>query len=209
MRRLVFAAVLACCLLLNATGMVSTAGAESYSFSFGGFANRVQATNADSEELQHVSEAITDYFFEELSDCPKMLLYDTTLQASQGRIDEMMIQMDLGQMPVEYREVNSEYVICGWLNNLGVMYSSTKIALFSQRSHKVMVDVAVNIFEAKSGKKVFTATGRGEADSRDLKVGIGGLRLMRFGDKEFSYECYTKALRLAVKQAADKIEKAI
>lgn len=183
-----------------------SAYAESYSFVIGGFGSKVAFTNVSDESVVQVSQSIEDYLFEELQDCPAMELYDAVPMTSQARADEISVQLDQGNMPPEYKGVDAEYVIGGYLTNMGLTISNFKFVGVGGFSYKVDVDISVKIYEKSTGRCVYTAVGNGEANSEDFDVSLLGLRLMRFGDIEFSGECYDAALRKAVHQAAKKLK---
>lgn len=184
----------------------SEAGAESYSFAIGGFGNKVNFTNVEGDNVVQVSQSIEDYLFDELQDCPNMELYDITPIASQARADEISLQLDMGQFPTEYKEVSAEYIIGGYLSNMGLTISNFRFAVAGGYSYKITVDIAAKVYERKTGHCIYTATGKGEANSEDFDISVLGLHLMRFGDTEFSAECYDAALKKAVKQVSNKLK---
>lgn len=57
------------------------------------------------------------------------------------------------------------------------------------------MDIALKVYEVATGRCVYTAVGKGEANSADFDISVLGLHLMRFGDTEFSGECYDAALK--------------
>lgn len=181
--------------------------AASYSFAIGGFGNKVAFTNVSDESVVQVSQSIADYLFDELQDCPAMELYDAVPMSSQARADEISVQIDLGNMPAEYKNVAAEYVIGGYLSNMGLTISNFKLAGVGGFSYKVDVDISIKVYEVSTGRCVYTAVGNGEANSEDFALSPLGIRLMRFGDIEFSAECYDAALQMAVHQAAVKLKK--
>ena len=185
----------------------SAVHAAAYSFAIGGFGNKVAFTNVADESVVQVSQSIADYLFDELQDCPAMELYDAVPMSSQARADEISVQLDLGNMPPEYQSVAAEYVIGGYLSNMGLTLSNFKFAGVGGFSYKVDVDISVKVYEASTGRCVYTAVGNGEANSEDFALAPLGIRLMRFGDIEFSAECYDAALKMAVHQAAAKLKK--
>ena len=71
------------------------------------------------------------------------------------------------------------------------------------------MDIAVKIYDSRNGRCIYTAVGKGESASEDFDMSLLGLKLMRFGDSQFSGECYDAALQKAVKQVADKIKRDI
>lgn len=183
--------------------------AEEYSFAIGCFGNRVNFTNASEEEVVHVSESISDYLFEELSDCNKMKLYDRTVVVTQARANEIMLLTDMDTMAVEYQNSECDYIICGALSNLGISQTNTSVIGIGGNSHVVRVDISLKILDAKSGKCIYTATGKGESCSEDFSFAPLGINLMHFGDIEFSSECYNAALQKAVAEVAFKIKRDI
>lgn len=201
-------------LLCGITGIIvclnaEKASAQNYSFAFGGFANGVHASYVDSDQVANISDGITDYMVDELMDCPEIELYDTSYRATQARIDEMATQFSLAKMPAEYKEINADYIICGTLSGVGVTMKDNHVLVVDGGSHKVRVDLYVRVFERATGNQIFVATGTGWGESSKFNLGIGGIKLMKFGDKEFSEECYSVAMKAAVKQVAEKIKQAI
>lgn len=187
----------------------SEAAAESYSFAIGGFGNKVKFTNASGDSTVQVSQSIGDYLFDELQFCPSMELYDVTPLGSQARADEVSLQLDLGSVPPEYKDVQAEYLISGYLSNMGLTLSNCRFIAVGGFSYKITVDITLKVYEMDTGRCVYTAVGKGEANSADFDISVLGLHLMRFGDTEFSGECYDAALKKAVKQAAEKMKKDI
>lgn len=184
----------------------SAVHAASYSFAIGGFGNKVAFTNVSDESAVQVSHSIADYLFDELQDCPAMELYDAVPMSSQARADEISVQLDLGNMPPEYKSVEVEYVIGGYLSNMGLTISNFKFAGVGGFSYKVDVDISIKVYEKSTGRCVYTAVGNGEANSEDFALSPLGIHLIRFGDIEFSAECYDAALQNAVHQAAQKLK---
>lgn len=195
----------ACLLVLFPAGV----SAQSYSFVIGGFGNKVDFTNAEGDSVVQVSQSISDYLFDELISCPSMVLYDAEPVTTQARADEVAVQLALGNMPPEFKNVSADYIISGYLSNIGITYSQFFALIPGGRSYKLRVDIAIKIYDSSNGRCVYTATGKGETASEDFDMSLLGLKLMRFGDAQFSGECYDAALQKAVKQAADKIKRDI
>ena len=185
------------------------AAAKAYSFAIGGFGNKVNFTNVSGESTVQVSQSIADYLFDELQFCPSMELYDITPLGSQARANEVSLQLDLGNVPPEYKDVQAEYLIGGYLSNMGLTISNFRFMEVGGFSYKITVDITIKVYETATGRCVYTAVGKGEANSADFDISVLGLRLMRFGDIEFSGECYDVALQKAVKQVAGKLKKNI
>lgn len=199
--------------LLSACLMVffpaGTEAAQSYSFVIGGFGNKVDFTNAEGDSVVQVSQSISDYLFDELISCPSMVLYDAEHVTTQARADEVAVQLALGNMPPEFGNVGADYIISGYLSNIGITYSQFFALIPGGRSYKLRVDIAIKIYDSSNGRCIYTATGKGEAASEDFDISLLGLKLMRFGESQFSGECYDAALQKAVRQAADKIKRDI
>lgn len=187
----------------------SGAAAQSYSFVMGGFGNKVAFTNAEGEGVVQVSQSISDYLFDELAGCSAIELYDATPVTTQARADEVAVQLELGSMPPEFKNVSADYIISGYLSNIGITYSEFFALIPGGCSYKLRVDIAVKIYDSSNGRCIYTAVGKGEAASEDFDMSLLGLKLMHFGDSQFSGECYDAALQKAVKQVADKIKRDI
>lgn len=187
----------------------SGAAAQGYSFVMGGFGNKVAFTNAEGEGVVQVSQSISDYLFDELAGCSAIELYDATPVTTQARADEVAVQLELGSMPPEFKNVSADYIISGYLSNIGITYSEFFALIPGGRSYKLRVDIAVKIYDSSNGRCIYTAVGKGEAASEDFDMSLLGLKLMHFGDSQFSGECYDAALQKAVKQVADKIKRDI
>lgn len=185
------------------------AAAQSYTFAVAGFGNKVDFTNVEGDAVVQVSQSIVDYLIDELMDCPSMVIYDGTPAAAQARADEVSSQLELGNLPAEYKDIQADYIISGYLSNMGVTFSQCQVLLPGGHSYKVCVDLSVKIYECGTGRCVYTAVGKGEAASEDFDISLLGLHLLRCGDTQFSSECYDAALQKAVKQAADKIKRDI
>ena len=187
----------------------SGAAAQSYSFVMGGFGNKVAFTNAEGEGVVQVSQSISDYLFDELAGCSAIELYDATPVTTQARADEVAVQLELGSMPPEFKNVSADYIISGYLSNIGITYSEFFALIPGGCSYKLRVDIAVKRYDSSNGRCIYTAVGKGEAASEDFDMSLLGLKLMHFGDSQFSGECYDAALQKAVKQVADKIKRDI
>lgn len=187
----------------------SGAAAQSYSFVVGGFGNKVAFTNAEGEGVVQVSQSVSDYLFDELAGHPSIELFDATPVTTQARADEVAVQLELGSMPPEFKNVSADYIISGYLSNIGITYSQFFALIPGGRSYKLRVDIAVKIYDSSNGRCIYTAVGKGESASEDFDMSLLGLKLMRFGDSQFSGECYDAALQKAVKQVADKIKRDI
>lgn len=185
------------------------AAAQSYTFAVAGFGNKVDFTNVEGDAVVQVSQPIVDYLIDELMDCPSMVIYDGTPAAAQARADEVSSQLELGNLPAEYKDIQADYIISGYLSNIGVTFSLFQMLVPGGHSYNLRVDLAVKIYECSTGRCVYTAVGKGEAASEDFDVSLLGLHLLRCGDTQFSSECYDAALQKAVKQAADKIKRDI
>lgn len=192
-------------------GMVfpAHADAKGYTFAVAGFGSKVNVTNAEGDAVVQVSQSISDYLIDELIDCPSMTIYDSTPAAAQARADEVAAQLALGCVPPELKAAKADYIISGYLSNMGIMLSECRFLVPGGRSYKLCLNLSVKIYESSTGRCVYTAVGNGEAASEDFDISLLGLRLMRYGDTQFSGECYDAALKKAVKQVADKIKRDI
>lgn len=191
------------------TAFPAHADAKGYTFAVVGFGSKVDVTNAEGDAVVQVSQSISDYLIDELIDCPLMTIYDSTSAAAQARADEVAAQLELGRVPPELKAVKADYIISGYLSNMGIMFSECRFLVPGGRSYKLCLNLSVKIYESSTGRCVYTAVGNGESASEDFDISLLGLRLMRYGDTQFSGECYDAALKKAVKQAADKIKRDI
>lgn len=191
------------------TAFPAHADAKGYTFAVAGFGSKADVTNAEGDAVVQVSQSISDYLIDELIDCPSMTIYDSTSAAAQARADEVAAQLELGRVPPELKAVKADYIISGYLSNMGIMLSECRVLVPGGRSYKLCLNLSVKIYESSTGRCVYTAVGNGESASEDFDISLLGLRLMRCGDTQFSGECYDAALKKAVKQAADKIKRDI
>ncbi|MBQ9377020.1 MAG: hypothetical protein IJU05_04370 [Schwartzia sp.] len=164
------------------------------------FVSRVAVTNLSGEQVE-TFHAVNDYFIEELSDADIELI-DVTLDTTRARLDEQMLGLARGTVPPELAAVHPDYVIYGFLTNLGVAQSVRP----GSNAYVVRADLSARVIEAATGRQVFTATGTGEASAKSYEVSVAGLRLLRFGTREFTEECLHEALGKATHQIAEKLK---
>ena len=164
------------------------------------FASRVPITNLSNEQIEEF-HIVDEYLMEELSGA-NIELIDVSLDTSKARLDEQMMQMEIGIFPPEIENVNPDYVIYGYLTNLGVALSKRP----GSSAYVVRADLSARVIATATGTQVFTATGTGESAAKSYSVGIGGLKLLRFGTKEFTEECLHEALLKATHQIAEKLK---
>lgn len=165
------------------------------------FASRVPITNLSNEQIEEF-HIVDEYLMEELASA-NIELIDISLDTTRARLDEQMMQMEVGTFPPEIENVNPDYVIYGYLTNLGVALSKRP----GSSAYVVRADLSARVIETATGKQVFTATGTGESTAKSYSVGIGGIKLLRFGTKEFTEECLHEALLKATHQIAEKLKK--
>ena len=164
-------------------------------------ASRVPIPNLSDEQIEEF-RIVDEYLMEELAGADIELI-DVSLDTSRARIDEQLMQMDLGAFPPEIETAHPDYVIYGYLTNLGVALSKRP----GSSAHVVRADLSARVIETATGKQVFTATGTGESAAKSYSVGVGGVKLLRFGTKEFTEECLHEALLKATHQIAEKLKK--
>ena len=167
------------------------------------FASRVMIANLSDEQIESF-HIVDDYLAEMLSDADVTLI-DITLDTTRARLDEQMTAMERGVFPPNIAAVRPDYVIYGYLTNLGVAVSKRPGSSVTV----VRADLSARVIETATGKQVFTATGSGESAAKSCAIGVGPLKLLRFGTKEFSEECLHEALFKATRQIADKIKAAL
>lgn len=165
------------------------------------FASRVPVTNLSNEQIEEF-HIVDEYLMDELSEA-NIALIDVSLDTTRARIDEQMTQMELGTFPPEIECLHPDYVIYGYLTNLGVALSMRP----GSSAQVVRADLSARVIETATGKQVFTATGTGESAAKSYSAGIGGMKLLRFGTKEFTEECLHEALLKATHQIAEKLKK--
>ena len=189
-----------CLLALWAVPCMAQAAARPV-FCVTSFASRVMVTNLSGERMK-AFRAVEDYLMEELAGADVELI-DVTLDTTRARLDEQMMGLELGAVPPEVEEVHPDYVVYGYLTNLGVAQSRRP----GSNAYVVRADLSARILETATGKQVFTATGTGESSAKSYEAGVAGLKLLRFGTREFTEECLHEALEKAAHQIAEKIRK--
>ncbi|MBR1552853.1 MAG: hypothetical protein IJ631_02425, partial [Schwartzia sp.] len=157
-------------------------------FCVAAFASRVPITNLSDEQIEEF-HIVDEYLMYELSEA-NLTLIDVSLDTSRARASEQLTQMERGALPPEIESVHPDYIIYGYLTNLGVALSKRP----DSNAYVVRADLSARVIDAATGKQVFTATGTGESSAKSYAVDLVGVKLLRFGTKEFTEECLHEAL---------------
>jgi len=189
------------------------ANSEPHKFIIVGFENRVRITNLNTGRIVHSFPIIEDYLTEFLSDCDKIAVLDNTEQIDAARTKEIIFQLSQGSIPADLKRLNPDYLIYGYLNDVGIKTSGQGIAaptmggLISAGgdSKTVSVRLSVKILNVHTGKEVFVATGHGQSGA--VKSAQAGYQMHSFkiGSKVAVESALHNALYKAVQQVADKI----
>lgn len=183
--------------------MAFSAKAEAYTFGYAGLYNKVEITSMDDDTIVRNVEAGTEEFVTELADLSKGIeILDSTPSVTLQRYNEMRFQLAMDIVPAEFKEIDAEYIIYGSVTSVGKGNSTQGLIGINGASDTVRVDMSVRIIENKTGKIVFTATGRGEGQSKSMNF-------VKSGNNKIPLEAYYQAVSKAMIQAAEKIHNGI
>lgn len=192
--------------------LVFPARSYAYSFAFAGLYNKIQVTSmSDNRVITTVAQATED-FITELADASKSIeVFDLTPDVTLQRHNEIKLQLEHCETPAELKDVATDYIVYGSVSSLGTGTSGQGLIIVHGVSNTVRVDMSVRIIERKTGKNVFTATGRGEGQVKNFGLGASAssAELARCGETKFPLEAYNKAVTAAMVEAAGRIKKAM
>lgn len=201
------------CVLLLACMMFSvltSSRADAYTFAYAGLYNRVEVTSVDDDVVERHVDVATEEFVAEIADPRKNIeAIDSTPDVTLARYNEMKFQLQTGDQPVEFKEIDADYIIYGSVDFIATGNSSQGLLFIKGQSDTLRVDMSLKIIEKATGKQVFTATGRGEEQMKGMSFGGARSKLVKYGTNSFSLETYHKAVEKAMMQMADKIKKKI
>lgn len=184
--------------------------ADAYTFAYTGLYNRVEITSVDDDKVERNVDVATEEFVSEISDPRKNIeAIDLTPDVTLQRYNEMKFQLQSGQQPVEFKEIDADYIIYGSVDFIATGNSKQGIIGINGSSDTLRVDMSLKIIEQKTGKQVFAATGRGEEQMKGMAMGGSRSKLVKYGTNSFSLETYHKAVEKAMMQMAEKIKKNI
>ena len=151
------------------------------------------------EKLNYIY-AVNDLLIDAL-EIPGVERIDISPEALRARVDEAYFQsLDLGETRAAADfERRPDYLVYGYLTHFSVQHRESGIG----KNYITRADLSIRILETSTGKCVFVATGKGEENSRQYRLG-GNLR---FGAEEVSDECLHAALVKAVDEIAEKYRK--
>ncbi len=188
------------------------AGNELSKFLIVGVENRVHITNLKTGSIVHSFPVINDFLVKHLSDCNKIVLIENSKEFEIARLNDIIQQISKGKIPVKLQREKPDYLVYGYLNDVGIKTSGQGIMLptvgasAGGESQTVNVRLSVIIVNAHTGKEVFVATGRGQSGSIKVQVGYQ-MHAFKIGSKVAVEGALHKALYKAVRQIADKIIK--
>ena len=175
------------------------AKAEAYKFGYAGLYNKVEITSIDDDTVLRNVDAGTEEFICELAYPSKEIeIFDSTPDVTLQRYNEMRFQLSTGITPTEFKQIDADYIIYGCVTSIGKGSSTQGLIGINGTSDTVRVDMSVRIIEKKTDKIVFTATGRGEGQSKSMQF-------VKSGNNKIPVDAYYKAVSNAMVQAADKI----
>ena len=175
------------------------AKAEAYTFGYAGLYNKVEITSIDNDTVVRNVDAGTEEFICELAYPSKEIeIFDSTPDVTLQRYNEMRFQLSTGITPTEFKQIDADYIIYGCVTSIGKGSSTQGLIGINGTSDTVRVDMSVRIIEKKTDKIVFTATGRGEGQSKSMQF-------VKSGNNKIPVDAYYKAVSNAMIQAADKI----
>ena len=170
--------------------------------------------NLDKQPLVYAQEVFADIL---TTDLPSLGLIgvDRTATAKMARQSEAEFQrvqktmsqsisaLDNGDTSaaVKLFDRKLDYMIYGYIANMTITHRES----IANSNITVRIDLTTRIVDAKSGKVVCVATGKGESASR------GGTyrKSFQMGGKEISEECWHEALEKAMNQIVDRIKKQV
>lgn len=175
------------------------AKAEAYTFGYAGLYNKVEITSIDDDTVVRNVDAGTEEFICELAYPSKEIeIFDSTPDVTLQRYNEMRFQLSTGITPTEFKQIDADYIIYGCVTSIGKGSSTQGLIGINGTSDTVRVDMSVRIIEKKTDKIVFTATGRGEGQSKSMQF-------VKSGNNKIPVDAYYTAVSNAMVQAADKI----
>ena len=190
----------------------SKCSAENYTIGIVGIDSRVKDKNinlgdyTDLTQLENPLVYAQTVFSEILTtDLPTIGLegVDKTASASSARIAEVNFQLDHGNPAeaVKLFDKKLDYLIYGYIANMTVTHRES----IASSNLSVRIDLTTRIVDAKTGKVVCVATGKGESASH------GGTHRKSFklGGDEISEECWHEALEKALNQIVERIKKQV
>lgn len=186
---------------------------EYYRFAFIGFNSRVENSNLGTD-LVHNFPALQEMLTLELGECEKIDMVDATGVVQQFNANEMVLPLDESRVPnyaKAFTPVDVDYYIYGYVTNMSVKDSVQSLGLSSDisgESKTVEVDLSVNIVDAKTFKKVFVATGKGEDSTAKTNLSYGD-NTLKFGGEFIPEENVFKAISKATQQIGAKIMKGV
>lgn len=184
--------------------------ADAYTFAYAGLYNRVEVTSVDDDKVERNVDVATEEFVSEIADPRKNIeAIDSTPDVTLQRYNEMKFQLQSGIQPVEFKEIDADYIIYGSVDFIATGNSKQGLIGLNGSSDTLRVDMSLKIIEKKTGKQVFTATGRGEEQMKGMSLGGARSKLVKYGANSFSLEAYHKAVEKAMLQMAEKIKKNI
>ena len=204
--------VLLCVFFLLLLPVSVFAGKEPSIFLIVGVENRVHITNLKSGSIVYSFPVINEYLIKHLSDCNKIVLIDNSKEFETARLNETILQLSQGKIPISLQREKPDFLVYGYLNDVGVKTSGQGIMLptvgasAGGDSQTVSVRISVKIVNAHTGKEVFIATGHGQSGSIKVQVGYQ-MHAFKIGSKVAVEGALHKALYKAVRQIADNIIK--
>lgn len=205
--RLFLALITFICITFTTTANAS----ELYRFAFIGFNSRVENAGLKTDLAQQFP-ALQEMMTLELGECEKVELVDTTGIVQQFNANEMVLPLDENQIPNYAKAFNTtdvDYYIYGYITNMSVKESVQAVGLDTRivgDSKTVEVDISVNIVDAKTFKKVFVATGKGQESTARTNLAYGE-HTLKFGGDFIPEENIFKAIEKAARQVGAKITK--
>ena len=197
--------------------------AENYTMGIVGIESRVkninlgEYTNLDDLEKQplvYAQEVFKDILTDDLptlgfigvdkTDYAKMARNsEAEFQRVQEQLRKSISQLDKGDTSeaVKLFDKKLDYLIYGYIANLTITHRESIMS----SNLTVRVDLTTRIVDAKTGKIVCVAVGKGESNNR------GGTyrKSFKLGGDEISEVCWHEALEKAINQITDRIKKQV
>lgn len=205
-------------LMLMVTDVVYAApqkkgGMPTESIAMFGFVNRIPPGTV-SGDLTKSYTAAEVALIDALYAGGKIDVYDMTPETSKARADEIAVALELGIKNPVYKEFsNYDYVLCGYLTNLSVKTAVNNVntlqgVALDSDSQTVIANLSVAIYDTKTGKRVFVATGKGESTAHRVAANYNGIMVNQgkeFVPEQSAFNAYNKAAA----EVAKKINAAI
>lgn len=204
--RLLRVLVVLICLTVAGTANAS----EYYRFAFLGFNSRVENSNLGND-LANNFPALQEMLTVELGECDKIDLVDTTGVVQQFNANELVLPLDESKVrnyAQAFAPTDVDYYIYGYITNMSLKDSVQSVVYVDGTSKTVEVDLSVNIIDAKTFKKVFVATGKGQESTAKTNLAYGE-HALQFGGDFIPEENVFKAISKATHQIGEKIIKNI